>query len=504
MNKVKQRKVGAALSYINIIAKNLVNFMYVPFLLHFVGQADYGLFQMTNSVMTSLTLLSMGFSSAYVRFYMVYKVRKHSEQGIKKLNALYLIIFFVISLLALLIGLILVLNVDGLFSRSLTARQLTLTRYLMIVMVLNISLAFISSVFDANIAVNQQFTFQQTRQLMQTFLVPLICVPLIFLGVGVLSIVITQLIVTFSFLLININFCLRKLHMQFDFHDLPFLLLKELALFSFFIFLNQVVDLVNNNMPNFILGMFQGAKMVATFAIAVQVKNMFFMLSTSLSNVFIPRVNELVSANKGTDVLTDLMIKVGRIQMSLLLFVMGGFIVVGRYFINLWAGPQNHEAYMLIILMTLPVIIPLSQNVGIEIQRAMNKHVFRSIFYVIFAIINIIITIFGSIYFGLVGASMGYIISILCANGLAMNWYYHAKMGLNMKRYWKQTLGVTIPFIVITALLLIVEQFIVVNTMPKFLVFGAIYVLLYVVFYLKFAANQYEKGLVSNMFMRFR
>lgn len=504
MDKVKQRKVGAALSYLNIIAKNLVNFMYVPFLLRFVGQANYGLFQMTNSVMTSLTLLSMGFSSAYVRFYMVYKVKKHSQAGIKKLNAMYLIIFSVISLLALLIGSLLVLNVNVLFSRSLTTSQLGLTRNLMTIMILNIALAFISSVFDANISVNQQFTFQQTRQLMQTFLVPLIVVPLILLGVGVISIVITQLIVTFSFLLININYCLHKLNMRFDFHQLPVHLLKELTLFSFFIFLNQVVDLVNNNMPNFVLGMFQGAKMVATFAIAVQVKNMFFMLSTSLSNVFVPRVNELVSSGQGTDVLTNLMIKVGRIQMSLLLFVMGGFIVVGRYFVNVWAGPANAEAYILIILMTLPVIIPLSQNVGIEIQKAMNKHIFRSIFYVVFAVINIVITVIGSINFGLIGAAMGYVVSILCANGVAMNWYYHARMGLNMKRYWRQTLGVTIPFISVTALLLVVGHFIAVDSLSRFLIFGVVYVLLYALAYLKFSANQYEKGLVSNMVSRIR
>ena len=45
-----QRKAGAALGYANVIAKNLVNLMYVPLLLHFVGQGDYGVFQMTNSV----------------------------------------------------------------------------------------------------------------------------------------------------------------------------------------------------------------------------------------------------------------------------------------------------------------------------------------------------------------------------------------------------------------------------------------------------------------------
>ena len=45
-----QKKAGAILGYLNIGAKNLVNLIYVPLLLHFLGQGDYGVYQMTASV----------------------------------------------------------------------------------------------------------------------------------------------------------------------------------------------------------------------------------------------------------------------------------------------------------------------------------------------------------------------------------------------------------------------------------------------------------------------
>ncbi|KRK62331.1 hypothetical protein C5L30_001305 [Companilactobacillus farciminis] len=496
-----QRKLGAVLSYLNIIAKNLVTFLYTPFLLRFVGQANYGLFQMTNSVMVSLSLLSMGFSSAYVKFYITYKVEENYRQ-LRKLNALYLILFGCISVIALIIGTILVLNTGAIFGRSLSASEIQLTKYLMAIMVLDVAITFISSVFDSNITVNEQFIFQQSRQLMQTFLVPMICIPLVFMGVGVLSIEITQISVTTLFLILNINYCIRKLNMHFDFTNIDFSLLKDLGIFSFFIFLNQIVDLVNNNVPNFILGMFQGAKMVATFAIAVQVKNMFFMLSTSLSNVFVPRVNKLVNLEKGTDVLTDLMIKVGRIQMALLFFVLGGFIVVGKFFVQLWAGSENIEAYYLVIIMVLPSIIPLCQNVGIEIQRAMNKHIFRSIVYVIFAVVNIVITIVGSIYFGLIGASMGYVVTILCANGISMNWYYSKKMGLEIKRYWGETSKMLVPFAISTIPLILIQNNVSVNSISRFIVFGLIYSCIYIAIYLKFIMNGAEKRILMGFVKR--
>lgn len=490
-----QKKNGAILSYINIIMKNVVTFMYTPFLLKFIGQGDYGLFQMTNSVITSLSLLSMGFSSAYVRFYIKYKTNKEYE-SLRKLNGMYLLLFCLISLVAVFIGGILVCNVSNIF--NLRPRQVNLMQKLMGVMVLNVALTFPSSVFDANIIVNQKFIYQQGRQLMQTVLVPLIAVPMILQGSGVLAIGITQTVVTTLFLIMNAHLCIKKLHMKFNFKNLKFGMFKEVLVFSFFIFLNQIVDLINNNGPNFILGIFDGAEQVAIFAIAIQIKNLFFMLSTSLSNVFIPKVNELVSEKKGTQVLTNLMIKIGRIQMAVLLFVLGGFIVVGEYFIHLWAGDKNSLAYWLVIVMVLPSVIPLSQNLGIEIQRAMNKHVFRSITYLVFATINIMFTVVGTKYIGLIGASSGYVISIICANGILMNWYYQKKMGLDIILYWKKTLGILIPFLVSTGVVLVLEVFIPINSLVGFVSYGLIYVLIFGTTYLMFVANKYEKEIIMR------
>lgn len=491
-----QRKVGAVLSYLNIILKNVTNFLYVPILLRMVGQADYGLFQMTNSVTSSLTILSMGLSSAYVKFYIDYKTKGKNED-IKKLNGLYLVLFILISLLSLIIGIILVFNTSNLFDKSLTIREIKLTKELMFILVLNIAVTFPSSVFDSNIMVNQHFVFQQSRQIIQTIFVPVFSIILIYLGFGILSVGLTQLIITLVYLIINIRYCRKKLNMKFLFSNFSTVLLKQLLSFSFFILLNQIVDMINNNAPNFIIGMVMGARDVATFAIALQIKNMFFMLSTSLSSVFVPQVNEYVSSNKSNEVLENLMIRVGRIQMTILFFILGGFIIIGKFFISIWAGNENMSAYYLIIMMVLPSIIPLSQNIGIEIQRAQNKHIFRSVSYSIFAVANIVITYFGAKYFGLEGASFGYIFSILFANGLLMNWYYHTKLSLNMKNFWRNSLPVVVPFAVATVIGLLIQNYIPVQGYLQFFIQGLLYVVIFFIIYVRWIATDYEKHQIN-------
>lgn len=71
----------------------------------------------------------MGFSSAYVKFYITYKVKNEYEQ-LRKLNALYLILFSCISIIALIIGTVLFLNTGVIFGRSLNAAEIRLTKYL--------------------------------------------------------------------------------------------------------------------------------------------------------------------------------------------------------------------------------------------------------------------------------------------------------------------------------------------------------------------------------------
>ncbi|MEG0292984.1 lipopolysaccharide biosynthesis protein [Enterococcus sp.] len=478
----KERRNGAFLAYLNIILKNLVILVYTPFLLKYLGQAEYGLYQMANSVIMSLGLLSMGFSSAYVRFYIRYKTAE-DEKGIKSLNGMYLLLFIFIGIVALLIGTILVVNIESIFKKTFTSEQLETTKILMGIMVLNIALTFPSSVFDSNIMVHERFLFQQSRQIIQTMLLPILTIPLIIIGYKSIVLVVVQTFITLIFLLLNMRFAIRKLNMQFNFRNLPLYVLTEIAVFSFFIFLNQVIDLINNNVPSFIVGIYSGPEDVATYSVAMQLKALFFMLSVSLSNIFIPYVNKLVSEGASAETLTKLMIKVGRIQLIVLTFILGGFITVGKYFINIWAGGENVTAYYLVILMILPVLVPLSQNVGIEIQRAMNKHYFRSLFYLIFAVVNIIVTVIGVKSFGLVGSIIGYVISIVFANGIAMNWYYYKKMSLNIKLFWMKMTKIILVFFVSVILLQVLQMYIPINNLLSFVLYGILYIFIYVLCY---------------------
>ena len=124
MRKTNQLKIGVMLSYVSMIVQNIITIVYTPVMLRLLGQNEYGLYQLVYSVVSYLGLLNFGFGSAYVRFYSRYRV-KDDQEGIAKLNGMFMIVFTVIAMIALLAGGILVSNVNNLFSKSLTVSEIT-------------------------------------------------------------------------------------------------------------------------------------------------------------------------------------------------------------------------------------------------------------------------------------------------------------------------------------------------------------------------------------------
>lgn len=278
-----------------------------------------------------------------------------------------------------------------------------------------------------------------------------------------------------------------------------FSLLKEIGVFSFYIFINMIVDQINWSVDKFILGVFGGTTAVAIYAVGGQINTMYLNLSSSISSVFIPRVNKIVAMDENNNKeLTELFTRVGRIQFMILAMVIGGFIVVGKFFINLWAGTDYNNAYYVALLLIIPVTVPLIQNLGIEIQRAKNMHKFRSIIYFLIAIGNVFISIPLVQMMGEIGAALGTCLTMILGNIVLMNWYYQAKIKLDMFYFWKQ-IFMLMPCLVVSVLLSLgLSKIIAVNSIIHFLLVGFFYVCVYLIGLFAFGMNTYEKNLIKG------
>ena len=170
----------------------------------------------------------------------------------------------------------------------------------------------------------------------------------------------------------------------------------------------------------------------------------------------------------------------------------------------LWAGKEYEVSYYIAIILILPLCIPLIQNLGISIMQAKNMHKFRSILYAVIAIANIAVSIPLAKLYGGIGSAIGTSISLIIGNGIIINIYYHKKVGINVLKFWKEIIKMTIPNIIPIAIVLVAMQVIKLNGYIFLLVFGGIYTILYMTTCYLVTINSYEKEVLHGVLKRLK
>ena len=418
-SKSKQRQYGIVLNYLNLFAKVLIQFLYVPLLLRFLGQGEYGVYQLSASMISYLSLLNFGFSGSYLRFYFRCKGEKDK---IKSLNFTYFVCFTLFSVVATLAGFIISNNAKIVLGPKLSANELQLAKKLLQILTINLAISFPGSVFSSIVSANECFIFQRFVELIKTILNPGIGILALILGYQSIGLVIGTTLINIVAIILNIYYCVRVIHAPLGCARFDSLLLRDVGKFSFFLFLNSVIDMINWNVDQFILGRVAGAAEIAIYSVGAQINTMFIQISDMVATAFAPKVNNIISTKKDYQKeINTLFTNIARIQSVLVFGILFGFLSFGQKFIYFWAGKDYYESFFVAIALMAPSALPLCESLAVDIQRAMNLHQFRSIVYLGISIGNIIVSIPLAKKYGAIGSAIGTSIALVLGNCIIIN-----------------------------------------------------------------------------------
>ena len=119
----------------------------------------------------------------------------------------------------------------------------------------------------------------------------------------------------------NVTFVLKKLKVCFRFTHFDASLLGEIIGFSFFVFLQSIMDMFNWQIDKFLLVRFWGTKEIGVYSLGSNFSNCFMPLAGAITMFYVPYANRLVAEKRGDEALSVLMIRIGRLQ-----FMLGTFI----------------------------------------------------------------------------------------------------------------------------------------------------------------------------------
>lgn len=499
---VNQLKAGVVLNYVVIFLNTVVGLLYTPYMLRMMGQSEYGLYSLVASVIAYLTVLDLGFGNAIVRYTAKFRAEKKTEEQYEMFGMFFLL-YLVIGIVAFGIGLGLYFNVDTLFGNTMTAVELDRARIMMLLLVANLAFTFPMSIWGSIIQAYEDFVFQKSLNIFRIILNTAVMICLLHFGYKAVAMVVVQTIFNVLTLVVNLIYCRRKLniHIYFRFKHFHWGFLKEVAIYSFWIFLNAIIDRVYWSTGQFVLGAMVGTVAVAVFAIAIQLEGMYMQFSTAISSVFLPKVTAMVATNRSRKEISDLFIRTGRIQYIVLAYILSGFIIFGRQFIELWAGAGYSDAYMISLLFFIPLTVPLIQNLGITILQARNEMKFRSVLYIIIALVSLAMQIVLTRYFGGIGCAMGVSGALVVGQILIMNVYYRRRQDLDIKTFWKEISKMSIiPIVLIFSSMLVIRHFFALDSWGKLILGIAAFSLVYIPLFFRFSMTDEERNLFISMF----
>lgn len=492
-----QLRAGVYLSYINLVISMLIPFLYTPIMLSMLGQAEYGLYSLAASAVSYLSLLSFGFGSTIIRYISKYRAEDNKEAE-ESAFGFFLMLYCVLALIVLLVGFFISNNVEPIFHRGLTLEELKKMRVLVMIMTFNSALSFPLSVFSSMVVAHEKYIFRRCVDMLSTVIAPIANLIALYLGFASVGMCMAGTVIQFIMLPLNIGYCFKALQITPKFKVLPPKLIKEMLGFSVFIFMGSIVDMLFWSTDKVILGMLASSVAVAIYNIGGTFNNMIMNLSTSISGVLTPRITGMVVKEASANELTELFIKVGRLQFVIIALIMSGFSVFGRTFISIWAGEAYLDAYWIAMLTMFPLCIPLIQNTGLSIVIAQNKHQFRSIIYLIIAITNVISTYIVVPTMGIIGAALCSCIAYIAGQGIVMNYYYYKVTGIDIPKFWKNIGKMAIIPSIMLSIGLYILSFVEINGWVPFLIAVALYTSIYAIAMYKFTLNNYEKDIIRR------
>ncbi|MDR0914080.1 MAG: oligosaccharide flippase family protein [Oscillospiraceae bacterium] len=496
MAKVNQLKAGAFISYFQLALSNIIPLIYTPIMLSKLGQGQYGLFTTAQSVLAMLALLNFGIGGTITR-YVTRAIALGDKEAEEKIVGVFFTIYSVISALILTVGCIVAFNLR-IWYGDLSDADFQTFQLLVFLMVANTVITLPFSVFSCISVSHERFIFNKGVNLLTSVFSPALNLAMLFMGFASVGLVLANTIISFISYALYVFYSIKVLKIKPRFKGIDWSILKEIFAFSAFMFLGEISNLLYWQTDKLMLTSMVGPEATAVYNIGATFNTYMQNFSIALISVLVPRIMKMVTLQASKKELTDVFVKTGRLQFIILGFLLSAFLVLGRQFIGFWAGAGYEDAYIIALLVMIPVCIPLIQSAGLQMVVAQNKHRFRAIMFAAISVLHVVAAFFIIPHFGIIGCAVNTCVCFIIGPVIVMNFYYHFKTGINIPLFWWNILKMSFVPAIFTVLGFIYTEHFPINSLWEFLGVACLYTAAFIFPCYFLMMNRYEKDIFKN------
>lgn len=496
-NSNRQIKIGAVISYITIAFSIISGLIYTPWMISKIGQSSFGLYTLTISLITLVTM-DLGLSQSVSRFLSKYRA-ENDKESIRKFLGITYKLFIFLALIFLISLTIVFFNVDNIFDK-LTSDEIGKVKVLLMISGLYAVISFPFNPLDGILISGEKFIFFKTLSLISRVLNIVLMVIALLLGYGLYSLVIVNAISGLTIIILKLHYLRKKDPQEIDWKCKDKKLTKSIFSFSIWVMVISIAQRLILNITPSILGMTSGSKEIAIMSIAITLEGYVWLFSSVFLDMFLPKVSQIIYRDKaGAKEIQALMIKVGRIQFILLAAIISIFISAGKDFILNWVGYDFEKSYIVALFLIIPGLLTVPQSIASTTLVAINKVKYNALSRIVVAVLSISLSYFLSINYGSIGSGIGIFIGNIIGSVILMNIIYKIVLKINIWEFFKSCqLKMILPFIIVILTGIVLNKFLIDISWHTTAIKVIILVCLYLISAYFTALNKYEKDLIRN------
>lgn len=493
-------KIGAVISYIAIAIRIMTQILLTPHIIGALGVGEYGLFLLSNSLILWFSLSDLGLGAAVGKFVVSYRANSKHE-NIYHFVGQSVMIFSVLGILTGIIGAVSFFFLDSIFT-SLSTNEIKVLKPLYLLTVANVVISFPLRPFSYLPNAYQKYIIPSCVGLLASLLNTILTISLLYLDFKAFGLTLTVVLVGILQLIWQTYYSIKVLGIKIIFKSPDTALYRELFAFSVWVFIAQIIDILYWRIGSVILAKFSGSTAVSIYTLSTSFSQYFITLSLVLSGVLSARIMHIVATGASAKHLTDVMVKLGRVQLSVLVIALCLFYIYGRSFLQLWIGESLSSEIELIwrcaLIVLIPLMVPLTQTAALPIIQAKNAHNGRSCILIISSVVSAASGTLLSLKHGPLGMCLGISFSLVFGQILMLNIYYSKKIGLSIGHFFKTTyLPMLLPVsLIILAGLTIRCHFMIISWLDFFTNCASFITLSIIILYMLYFNNE-EKAMFT-------
>lgn len=494
---MNQIKFGAVIGYFSIALNFTLALFYTPWLLRQIGISDYGLYSLSAAFM-SYFLLDFGLGQAMGRFLSM-AVAKGDQDQEREIMGTGLRIYLIIDAIICICLIISFIFISEIFVK-LTPEEIEKFKVVFAISAVCSLFSFPLMPVSGVIMAHQKFIFLKSLDLFYKLLSVGIIVVLLYHGGKLYALVITNGIVGVFVSILKLLYVRNKLHVKYSLRDYDRSIAKSLFKFSFWVCVILIAQRFVVNISPTILGMRASTKEISVFSLATTLEANIWMFSSALNGLFLPKVTNLSLKDTAIDDITNLMIKVGRIQLQLCGLVISGVIVFGLPFMRLWMGENFINSYWIVVMMIVTGLVTYTQSIAESLLFVKNELRYRAITYIGAGLVSCFLSYILTPKYGALACGMSILFVNLIFHTIGVNLIYKYRLKLPLSKFFLEChCKILMPLLFLIFLTLFMQQFYVLNSWFSLCVAIVFYVFMYAIVFWFLVMNKTEKNLFIHL-----